>query len=156
MLEPTGLTCPTGYQKKEYNGYEFCFKLGKVTYQQAKQNCESNGLSLVEIDSEAKALALDSIGASHSLPYDYAWLGLVCPSRSDDCNRNLHLWQWERSGTDLTTTSGYQSRFYKDSSGNIYGGGVGEYCVHWWYSGHWAPQPCHHGHLYNTLCEKVQ
>ena len=142
-------TCPAGFQKKESGGYFFCYKHGTVTYQQAKQTCESNGLGLVEIDSNPKAAALDSIAS-----YDYAWLGLVCPSRTNECNRNLNLWQWDRSQKALTTTSGYESRFYL-VSGSIYGGGSGEYCAHWWKSpGIWGPQECHHGHLYHTLCEK--
>ena len=155
MIEWEPLTCPNGFQKMENEGHEFCYKAGKVTYQQSKDLCESNGLGLVEIDSEAKAVALNSIASKWSYP-TWFWFGLVCPTKTNSCNTNLNLWQWERSKKMLSATSGYKKRLYL-SSGSIYGGGNGEHCIHWWgyNADNWAPQPCSNPTHMNTLCERA-
>ena len=147
------LVCPKTFGKIETSRYEFCYKSGRVAYEEAKQNCIAHGLKLVQIESEDKAIALDSI-ASNS--YDYAWLGLICPTESNDCNSNFDLWVWEPSNSPLMNTTGWETRFLKTGN-TIYGGGVGEYCAHWWHSrnglGTWAPQGCS-DRIYGTLCEK--
>ena len=139
----------------ENQGYEFCYKPGAVTYQQSKDLCESNGLGLVEIDSEDKAVALDSISSTVVVP-QWSWFELVCPTRNNSCDRNLNLLQWERSKKMLSATSGYKTRLYLANDGTIYGGGGGEYCIHWWKNpGVWAPQPCSGSGNMNTMCERV-
>merc|ERR1719228_1386095 len=95
--------CPGGFQTKTANGFNFCYKSGGVNYATAKQNCESNGLRLVEITSEDKAAAVDSIASSN-----YAWLALTCPVATDDCQRKFDLWVWESSKKSLTDTNGWR------------------------------------------------
>ena len=144
------MQCPENFERKDYGGYEFCYKPGRVSYEKAKDNCHSNGLRVIEIDSENKSMALDSFANR-----DYAWLGLVCPSQTDKCLSNFDLWIWENSKRRLIDTSGWEKHFYKSGS-TIRGGTPGKYCVHWWYKGstksHWVSQTCTKG--YGTLCEK--
>ena len=139
--------CPSGFRNVSANGFNFCYKSGGVDYATAKQNCESNGLNLIEITSEEKAAAVDSIAF-----YDYTWLALTCPAATNDCQTNFDLWFWEYSNKRLTETKGWDTRFIK-SGDYIYGGSFGEHCAHWWKSpGHWGPQTC--TSHYGTLCEK--
>ena len=151
IIQFSDLKCPKSFESKENGGYFFCYHSKKVAYENAKQRCISNGLRIVEIYSEAKSMSLDSFASK-----DYAWLGLVCPSKSDDCLSNFDLWVWENSKTKLVDTSGWKSRYYKRGS-IIAGGGSGEYCSHWWHKkngkSQWAPQTCS-SRGYGTLCEK--
>jgi len=145
------LACPNGFTPISSGIYSFCYNDENVDYDTAKANCESNGLQLVEVKSEGKAAALDSIASSN-----YAWLGLICPSGAEECQTDLSLWQWERSGLSVHQTEGYTNRFKLSANGNIYGGGSnGENCAHWWKRssgyGIWAPHFCNSG--YGTLCE---
>ena len=145
------IKCPKNFERKENGGYFFCYNSEKVAYETAKQRCISNGQRIVEIDSEDKSIALDSFASK-----DYAWLGLVCPSKSNDCLANFDLWVWENSNSRLVDTTGWKSRFYKSGS-IIAGGRSGEYCAHWWHKkngkSQWAPQTCS-SRGYGTLCEK--
>ena len=145
------INCPKKFERKENGGYFFCYNSEKVAYETAKQRCISNGLRIVEIDSEDKSLSLDSFASK-----DYAWLGLVCPSKSNDCLSNFDLWVWENSKRRLVDTSGWKSRFYKSGS-IIAGGRSGEYCSHWWNKNNgksqWASQTCS-SRWYGTLCEE--
>ena len=139
------------FEKKESGGYVFCYKSGRVNYEKAKQICSSNNLKLVEIESEDKANALDSIASN-----DYTWIGLVCPTKTQECQTDFNLWVWETSNIPLVKTTGWKTRFYKNG-GIIYGGKNGENCVHWWKApGVWAPQTCTEQlrNNYGTLCEK--
>lgn len=147
----TNNACPSGFQTKTSGEFTFCYNPNKGSQPNAKQICEQNGMQLVEIHTEEKAKALDSIAS-----YDYTWLGLTCPSGTRACQTDFSLWTWEKSGKKLTDTTGFMNRLIKQGS-TIYGGRNGENCAHWWKKSngkaYWAPQSCSDSWYYGTLCE---
>merc|ERR1712156_1272889 len=164
--------CPSGFTLLSEQGYDFCYKAGGATKEQAKEECESNSMLMVELTTESKAAAFDDIAT-----YDFAWLPLTCSSDTSDCQTNLDLWYWDYSKTKLTDSEGWEDRILRaDVNESIYGGANGENCMHWWKKkkeadvegiswwkkikhrtserneGVWAPNSCESNH-YGVLCE---
>jgi len=165
--------CPSGFTWLSAQGYDFCYKAGGATKEQAKEECESYGLRMVELTTESKAAAFDDIAT-----YDFAWLPLTCSSDAGPlCQTNLDLWFWDYSNTRLTDSEVYKNHILQvDGNESIYGGANGENCMHWWKKkkeadvegiswwkkikhrtserneGVWAPNSCESNH-YGIVCE---
>ena len=113
---------------------------------------------MVEIDSEDKAKALDSVSIDDKVRHVYGFIGLVCPTKTQECQTNFNLWVWETSNIPLVNTTGWQTHFYKNGGridghrhnyGNCYGA--------WWRSpapGIWTPRTCSTTSRYGQICEK--
>lgn len=128
----------------------FCYNPGVVNYTTAKQNCESNGMHLVEITSTEKSTAHASVA---NLINTRTWIGLTCPTGGGNCQWNFSLWTWEHSNKSLTDTKGWKNRFIKESNARIWQSGSKKKCVNWGNSnGRWAPERCSRTNA-ETLCE---
>lgn len=150
--------CPSPFTEHSADGFTFCRGADNTAFAEAATQCQSIGMQLVEITTEAKAAAIDSwcqnTEYAAGVYINCGWLGLTCPSQTSECNGDSSLWTWTVDGSSLDTT--YNA--FELNQGTFIGGGNNEFCAHWkaYQSGrgNWAPAHCElHNAWYPPICE---
>ncbi|MFH1531391.1 MAG: IPT/TIG domain-containing protein [Pseudomonadota bacterium] len=111
-------------QMEEYNGHAYAICTYGATWEDAKEDCESNGYTLVTVNDEGEQAFL--LSKTNNSPH---WIGM------NDLNQE-GVYQWLGDTSIFTKWGGGQP----DNAG----GDPGEDCVafRWWSGGEWNDAPC--------------
>ena len=111
------LTCEEG-QLMTTDNHKFCYVETAMSWYDAEETCEAQGLRLVTLDDGEKAAEVDTFCGN-----DCTWLGANCPAEDDSCETSISAWYWITGASLGETFNGLTL----NDDGTIHGGGPGEY-----------------------------